>query len=288
MYEYQFSIIIPHYNSYNLLYRCLSSIPQANDIQTIVVDDCSSDQSRLLNVITNFKNVTLKILPSNSGAGRARNEGLRISMGKWIIFSDADDYFSDTAFDVFRKYCNSLSDIIYFKVESRNSITKELSVRGNKYNLLIDNYQPSKIQTINALKYRYYVPWGKMISNDFIHEHKLQFEEIRYSNDVMFGIMSADYASNVEVSKETVYCVTVTSNSLTKNTSKDAFLCRYLAAVRQAIYMKKINQSRYGVVLMRFVIKSLKYGLSCTKEILQIGINAKVSFLSGLGRYIKL
>lgn len=86
-------------------------------------------------------------------------------MAKWIIFSDADDYFSDTAFDVFRKYCNSLSDIIYFKVESRNSITKELSVRGNKYNLLIDNYQPSKIQTINALKYRYYVPWGKMISN---------------------------------------------------------------------------------------------------------------------------
>lgn len=286
MNDYQFSIIIPHYNSYDLLYRCLSSIPQTNDIQVIVIDDSSSNQHRLLNIVSKFQNVTLKVLSNNSGAGRARNEGLKIAKGKWIIFSDADDYFLNGAFDIFRRYCNSLSDIIYFKVESRDSITGALCPRGDRYNILIDNYKSNKVQTINALKYRYYVPWGKMISNAFIHEHKLQFEEVKYSNDVMFGVMSANFASNVEVSSEIVYCVTVTDNSLTKNMSKQAFICRYQAAVRQALYMKEINQSRYSVVLLRFVIKSLKYGLSCTKEILKIGMKAKVSFLAGLSRYI--
>lgn len=37
----KYSIIIPHYNAPHLLERCLKSIPVREDIQVIVVDDCS-------------------------------------------------------------------------------------------------------------------------------------------------------------------------------------------------------------------------------------------------------
>lgn len=287
VHEYQFSVIIPHYNSYNLLARCLSSIPQTQNIQTIVVDDNSPDQLRLSSIISKFKNVTLKVLSNNFGAGRARNEGLRIAKGKWVIFSDADDYFSNHAFDIFHKYYNTSSDIIYFKVEGRDSTTNHLNERGIRYNTLIDNYQPDDIRTINALKYRYYVPWGKMINNDFIHKYRLQFEEIKYSNDVMFGVKAASYASNITVSNEVIYCVTVTNNSLTKTLSKQAFICRYQTAIRQAIFLKEINQSRYSVILVRYIVKSLHYGISCTINLLKYGIKARVNFFSGIGRYIR-
>ena len=40
-----YSIIIPHYNVPNLLLRCVRSIPVREDIQVIVVDDCSSYQT---------------------------------------------------------------------------------------------------------------------------------------------------------------------------------------------------------------------------------------------------
>ena len=39
----KYSIIIPHYNTPELLLRCVTSIPERNDIQIIVVDDNSPD-----------------------------------------------------------------------------------------------------------------------------------------------------------------------------------------------------------------------------------------------------
>ena len=41
-----YSIIIPHYNIPDLLRRCLESIPQRDDVQVIVVDDCGSADNR--------------------------------------------------------------------------------------------------------------------------------------------------------------------------------------------------------------------------------------------------
>ena len=50
---YNYSIIIPHYNSPNLLKRMLNSIPEREDIEIIVVDDCSKSE--------NVKQVRLRI-----------------------------------------------------------------------------------------------------------------------------------------------------------------------------------------------------------------------------------
>ena len=45
MRNYLYSIVIPHYNSPTLLQRMLDSIPQREDIQIIVIDDCSSNEN---------------------------------------------------------------------------------------------------------------------------------------------------------------------------------------------------------------------------------------------------
>ena len=40
--DYNYSVIIPHYNIVPLLERCLKSIPDREDIQIVVVDDNSN------------------------------------------------------------------------------------------------------------------------------------------------------------------------------------------------------------------------------------------------------
>ncbi|HCE47774.1 MAG TPA: glycosyl transferase family 2, partial [Prevotellaceae bacterium] len=72
-----YSVIIPHYNSPDLLMRCLASIPDREDIQVIVIDDNSSAD------VVNFTNfpgkeriyTTLLFNKDNQGAGHARNLG---------------------------------------------------------------------------------------------------------------------------------------------------------------------------------------------------------------------
>lgn len=103
-----FSIIIPTKNIPDLLQRCLESIPQRSDIEIIVVDD-NSDRE-IVDVKnypgTNNQQVKIIFLPESKGAGYARNIGLTIAKGKWILFADSDDYFSEKFSDILDRYIN--------------------------------------------------------------------------------------------------------------------------------------------------------------------------------------
>ena len=102
-----------------MLKRCINSIPRRDDIQIIIVDDNSSsdvvdfeqfpDLDRKVDLIFNKK---------QGGAGLARNKGLEIAKGDWILFADADDFFAEDAFVLFDKYCLSDFDVIHYKHDS--------------------------------------------------------------------------------------------------------------------------------------------------------------------------
>ena len=113
---FTYSVIIPHKNCVPLLQRCLDSIPQRNDNQTIVIDDVSNltDDERLL--MESFQNDRIKVvfLTETKFAGGARNVGLSMAEGKWVVFADSDDFFTKGAFDTFDEYKDSDYDIVFF------------------------------------------------------------------------------------------------------------------------------------------------------------------------------
>ena len=67
----KFSLIIPHHGDDRLLDRLLKSIPDRDDLETIVIRD---DKAK--------------------GAGWARNKGLEHAVGEYVLFADSDDYFT--------------------------------------------------------------------------------------------------------------------------------------------------------------------------------------------------
>ncbi len=102
----EFSIIIPCYNCEKTLPRALDSIAAQNnpDIEVILVDDGSTDHT--FKVAQNYKHDSNLIIQlqrqSNQGPGAARNLGIEIAQGNYIIFLDADDYFEKNAFRNFK------------------------------------------------------------------------------------------------------------------------------------------------------------------------------------------
>src|SRR5690606_29417331 len=94
----QVSIIIPHYNSTELLEKLISTIPEISSIQTIVVDDHSNEfhKNRLMEIEQANKNRNILFLTNDldkKNAGSSRNKGLKHAKGKWVLFADSDDYF---------------------------------------------------------------------------------------------------------------------------------------------------------------------------------------------------
>ena len=112
-----YSIIIPHKNCLDLLSRCILSIPVRDDIEVIVVDDGSDiyyDLEEKIKKISPLLNIIVSCQASSRGAGAARNIGLNKANGRWLLFADSDDFFSNEAFDILDDYVASNYDIIYF------------------------------------------------------------------------------------------------------------------------------------------------------------------------------
>lgn len=109
------SIIIPVYNQEELIVRALDSIPDRDDIEVIVIDDCSTDGT--LNIVKNYhriKNLNIFHNDKNMGVGYSRNIGLDNAVGEYIYGIDSDDYVDIEKFNFVLDMLYKISyDIIY-------------------------------------------------------------------------------------------------------------------------------------------------------------------------------
>lgn len=88
------SIIVPVYNKEKYIKKCLISLMQQTltEIEIIVVDDGSVDDSaKIIKEISLRDHRIILLQESNGGSGKARNRGLKIARGEFVLFVDADD-----------------------------------------------------------------------------------------------------------------------------------------------------------------------------------------------------
>ncbi len=239
--RYDLSIIIPHYNSPNLLEKLLSSIPNKNEIQTIVVDDHSSEEvrERLKVLQSHYKDKKILFLENyieEHNAGAARNKGLKYATGDWLLFADADDYFLNGFFETIEKYFDSDYDIIYFQPSSIEIDTNNQNVRHSEYGDYIEEFlnNPCKSTEVN-LRYQWLAPWSKIIKNSLVQSNGIVFDSVLVSNDVMFSIKTGFFAKRIAASKDSIYCVTRSKGTLTTKLDLATF------DLRTKILIDKVN-----------------------------------------------
>lgn len=217
---YNYSFIIPHKNSPSLLQRCVDSIPERNDVQIIVLDDNSDDDKKPSLTRSNTK-VVLLGNGESKGAGYARNEGIKNAEGKWLLFSDADDYYSANLLEYLDEHKDSDVDVIYFNYNriSKNGIKQPCTI--------IEGYSGSK-NDLDIIKYRTNAPWNKMVRKDFVLDNHIEFEETVNGNDMFFTYQIGFIATKVSVDKNCIYNYDTSVSGMTnkKKNSKEYYICR--------------------------------------------------------------
>ena len=267
------TIIIPHYNSSDLLEKLLSTIPKDKNIEVIVIDDKSEDKH--IDCIQNIKKskkytefILLKNKTSKKGAGTARNIGLEKAKGQWILFADADDYFSESFYGSVSQYFDSDNEIVFFKPTSIYIDTGEVSDRHMSFVKVLDNYK-RKPSGDNELLIRYAlpVPWSKLIKKDFLDKNEIKFEEVIVSNDVMFSTKVGYFMKRFEVVDKVIYVITRSHGSLTTNVSEQVFDARFHTIISQYDFFKnKLSKEDFTFLNLErhtrsYIVKSMRYGI---------------------------
>lgn len=222
-----YSIVIPHYNLPALLRRCLGSIPQRNDIQVIVVDDGSSEESKsaLKDIGNDFPNVQV-VYQENLGGGAARNRGLDEAKGKFVMFADADDYFCEKFIELVDRYAAQDNDIVYFNANFIDADTGKPAKQKNHVDEIIGLYRKNAAKGETLLRYYFGEPWCKMVRRSIIEDNGIRFEQTKIHNDTRFSYLVGYSAKNMAVCEEPIYNYMVRQGSVSKIISDDRLIAR--------------------------------------------------------------
>lgn len=256
------SIIIPHKDTPALLRRCMASIPNRQDIQTIVVDDHTEDVKAVRDLQDIFPAVTFIYNDNQVGPGFSRNIGLEKAEGEWVIFADADDYFDDSFWAFLDGVAlDASSDIIYLKSRNIDLDTGKESDRADYYNGLVDRFLRHEWRSEERILLSYDVPWGKIMRNKVIQENTIRFPQMTVGEDTVFSVTLATKVRHVKVYNQVMYVVTSHSGSLTTLDSQEMNRERFISSLM-------VNKIWPSVFTDSFLDKLISIGKTNRKELL--------------------
>lgn len=199
----QVSIIIPIFKAKHYIKRCLQSIVKQtfSDYEVVLIDDASPDNS--LSIAEQFlqqNNIEFQsaIHQTNQKQSTARNTGIKMAKGKYLMFMDNDDELAHN--DVLKQFYEAIEreDVDFvsanFNVaKSEADIHKETYTKGIKHNKKLANSA-----VLEALLYTEIAvsPWNKLLKKDFIIQNSLYFPKDMRIEDRLWGFNMCSKATS--------------------------------------------------------------------------------------------
>lgn len=175
----QLSIIIPAYNCSETLKTAVSSVVGYDDTEIIIVDDGSTDSTE--NVIDELKNKYINIIcrkQTNSGPASARNTGIMLAKGKYIMFLDSDDSFEQGAIDIILSAVTNDIDMLIFGFKQRFYGRADDKIYSLDSPFSVDEFYKNNL--LNQV-------WNKAYKKSFITDNGICFSDYRYGEDRIFN-----------------------------------------------------------------------------------------------------
>lgn len=226
------SIIIPVFNVEPYVERCARSLfaQSMRELEYIFVDDCSPDMSiSIINtVLQDFpmrkNSVTFIKHTENKGLTSARNSGLAVAKGEFVMHCDSDDWLSnDMCQKLYASASASNSDIVYsdfyMVFNSGMKVCNTLEVNDNRYTFL-----KRYMMGLTVL-------WNFIAKRQLYDEYQLRSPEyITYCEDFHLSIRLFYYASKISKVSEPLYYYNRTNVTSLLNTPnikarEDSLMC---------------------------------------------------------------
>ena len=205
------SVVVPVYNVEKYIKKCIDSLldQEFEEYEIIVINDGTIDNS--MDYVKKVRDNTNKIIiynQENAGLSAARNSGIRLARGKYILFCDSDDRLEKDCLSILYEEMekNSLDLLLYdaYMLREDNSLERE-----NPYNRM-----EIKEEIMNGCEILSFLIQKKcylasaclyMINKDILIKNKLMFEEGIFHEDELFTPILLTLAQRVKHKNWLIY-----------------------------------------------------------------------------------
>lgn len=253
---YDVSVIVPIYNVEQYIDRCIDSIVNQTDdnIEIILVDDGSTDSSSLKCDEYKNKDKRIKVIhKKNAGLGFARNSGLEIANGEYVLFIDSDDYIEkDMIKELYGTAKVNSADACYsdYFRDYDDKIVKNERMKGcaGIYNRqeVLNKIIPWVVGGAPDDKYDEVLGWGvwkSLYKRDLIEKKGIKFHSEReyISEDIIFQLDFLTYASCVAVVEKPFYHYCLRNGSLSAKYQENRRIKNYELYLAQMERLNALN-----------------------------------------------
>ena len=209
------TVVVPVHNAEKYLTECLDSLTHQTliDIEIICINDGSTDASKLILDDYASKDHRIKVVEQEcKGVSSARNAGIVLARGEYILFVDADDYIAHRTCEYLLSVAKeAASDIVVFGGKSFPSLVwadKSFPVHSITY---------SGDEVVHALLYEpgsRPFAWNKLYSTSLLRSSSLRFaEELSIGEDQLFQFEAFPEARRITFVEDQLYFYRIHSAS---------------------------------------------------------------------------
>jgi glycosyltransferase involved in cell wall biosynthesis len=262
----KFTIIIPIYNAEKYLEQALKSVVNQtySDWELICINDGSTDSSaQIVDRFSKTDNRILTVNQQNSGQGIARNRGIELASGDYILFLDADDWLEINTLETLNKIIEQNSaDLVIFEKDEYFEDTAQfvrrdmlrISEAASKIKLL--KTKPFAIETHRNYTAKelystffYSIPytWDKAYSRNFLITNNIRYEQGKLSEDTGFYLQTMLLAKNIVYSDKYLYHYRNHSTNITKTASEKHFSIFFrIKTIRNLLEKHSVQNALYA------------------------------------------
>ena len=233
----KYSFVIPVYKSEKYLDKCIASIlnQSFSDYEIWLIDDGSPDHAgEICDRYSEDYSFIHTVHQENRGASAARNCGIEHAEGKYIIFLDSDDFWTDdNGLEKIDRKTADDPDLVVFASKDYREKTGVYSDDRYYYDESINACSPLEILQYMIRNDRYNVSPGKRaIKRTFLIDNNLYFKVGIRCEDIDLGIRISNALPAYRFLNEKIYVYRHHEGSVT-STIGEQHLKEYLSIIRE-------------------------------------------------------
>ncbi|MDO4902908.1 MAG: glycosyltransferase [Limosilactobacillus sp.] len=260
--ESAISVVIPVYNVAKYFAKCIESIINQSykNIEIILVNDGSTDNSlEICNQYAAKDDRITVVSQTNQGLSEARNTGIRIAKGPYIMFVDSDDYvpadYCKDAIENVQKFNSDVAIFGYYRVDGQKA-------HEHKIFDLDDGLISKEMAMESTILYSY--AWNKIYKLSLFDE--IKYPRAKYYEDSYTTYRLFEKAGKISFINKSNYYYVNTGESIVSNMNEKTISDQFESLYNQFEFFKDSYPDVYNKSKNELIIKALRYMTFCPKS----------------------